>query len=256
MYPIFFSTPWFNVYAYGTMMAIGYTLGTLWIMREARQRGLDAEAVFDMLLLQMIVGVIGARVLFVIEFREFLKPDFSFWNLEGGGLSFYGAVISSFVFDWLYLKYRGLKFWSVMDCVGMGLPLGAVFARLGCFLNGCCHGAVCDLPWAMAFPGTHGARVHPSQLYESFACLIIFVGLQKWKKNQRWYGQMFLLYLSSYAVFRFCAEFLRNDNPPQLWILTMAHLTSLALVVLVAIAWYKLSSDIYQRVAPGQSPVQ
>ena len=205
-----------------------------------------------MLLLQMMVGVMGARLLFIIEYREFLKPGFSFWNFEGGGLSFYGAVISSFLFDWLYLKYRGLPFWSVMDCVGLGLPLGAVFARLGCFLNGCCHGVACDWPWAMTFPGSGGQRVHPSQLYEALACLLIFLGLHVWKKRQRWWGQAFLAYIAGYGVYRFLAEFLRGDEPSQFLGLSMAHLASLGLLALAALTWKKLGADMTNRLPPGQ----
>ena len=68
MYPILFSTPWFNVYSYGLLIALGYTLGTVLILREARRDGLDANAIFDMLLLQLIVGICGSRLLFVLEY--------------------------------------------------------------------------------------------------------------------------------------------------------------------------------------------
>jgi len=68
MYPIFWATPWFNIYSYGLLIALGYSAGTFVIIREARKQGLPAEAIFDMLLLQLIVGICGSRLLFLLEY--------------------------------------------------------------------------------------------------------------------------------------------------------------------------------------------
>ena len=254
MFPILYATPWFNVYAYGTLMALGYALGTFVILWETRREGLDVESVFDMLLLQMLVGIIGARLLFMLEFDGLNNPRFSFWNFESGGLSFYGAVVSSLLFDLLFLKFKGMPFWRVMDCVGMGLPLGAALARMGCFLNGCCAGTSCAWPWGVKFPGANPEFVHPTQLYESLACFLIFLLLRRYVAKRRWYGQIFLGYIGLYAAFRFTVEFWRADNPHQVMGLTMAHLISLGALVFVAVVWRLLGRDISLRVPPRPSP--
>ena len=101
MHPILLSTPWFNVYSYGLLLAIGYTAGTIWIVHEASRDRLPTESVFDMLLFQLVVGVFGSRVLYILEYAPQLFTPTGIIAVESGGLTYYGAVISSLVFDWL-----------------------------------------------------------------------------------------------------------------------------------------------------------
>ncbi|MBI3039031.1 prolipoprotein diacylglyceryl transferase, partial [bacterium] len=170
MHSILLSTPWFNVYSYGVMIAVGYSIATLWIVREAKQDGLPGETVFDMLLFQLIVGVFGSRFFFMIESGEIFNPSVSFFDFERGGLTFYGCGFSSLAFDLIFLRINNLPYFRVMDCVGMGLPLGIAFSRVGCFLNGCCYGIPCDYPWGVVFPKiSPQTPLHPTQLYESLA---------------------------------------------------------------------------------------
>ncbi|MBF0498928.1 MAG: prolipoprotein diacylglyceryl transferase [Candidatus Riflebacteria bacterium] len=232
MYPIFFSTPWFNVYAYGTMMAIGYTFGTILILREVSREGIDAESIFDMLLLQMVVGVAGARILYLLEYSDPTTGSVpGFFDFERGGLTFYGAVISSILFDLVFLKFKRIPFWRVMDVVGpVGIPIGVIFGRIGCFLNGCCYGVACSYPWGVVFPRVSEHPLHPVQLYEVFAGLLLFFGLRSLRHRRRSYGQLFVGSLMGYAAIRFLLEFWRGDNPPFLAGMTLAQVIGLVLI--------------------------
>lgn len=256
MYPILFSTPWFNVYSYGLLIALGYTLGTILILREARREGLNTEAIFDMLLLQLVVGICGSRLLFVLEYTPGKLNFKDFFAFEQGGLTFYGAVISSLIFDLLYLKFRKLPFWKVMDCIGFGLPAGIALARLGCLLNGCCYGTSCDYPWAMTFPETGPGAHHPTQLYESLGALFIFFLLGQLRAYRRNYGEIFLTGMASYSVIRFFIEFVRAENPAVLAGLTMAQLIGILALAASIVAWKKISASKAMRVMPNLSAVE
>ena len=238
MYPIVLSTPWFNVYSYGLFIAIGYTVGTIWILHEAKRSKVPPEPVFDMLLLQLVVGITGSRILYLLEYSTEPLTFNRIVSVEQGGLTFYGAVISSFVFDFLFLKFKRLPFWQVMDCVGMGLPLGILFARIGCLLNGCCYGTPTETPFGMVFSVLKdNTQRHPTQIYESLAGLLIFVVLQVYHPKRKNYGEAFFASMGLYGFLRFLIEFFRADNPVVILGLTMSQLIGLSAVVLSVAAW-------------------
>ncbi|MFZ2960939.1 MAG: prolipoprotein diacylglyceryl transferase [Candidatus Ozemobacteraceae bacterium] len=254
MYPIFFATPWFNVYAYGTMMAIGYMVGTLIILREVRRDGIEPEPIFDMLLMQMVVGVFGARLLYLLEYGGPSAGTIpGFFDFQQGGLTFYGAVISSFFFDLIFLKFKRIPFWKVMDSVGMGLAVGMIFARTGCFLNGCCHGIFCPWPWGVIFPRVSDQPLHPTQLYEASAGFLLYVMLRMAKPRQRSYGQLFVGFLMGYAAFRFIIEFWRGDNPIFLFHMTMSQIISLLSLAVCGMAFRFFENHPELRVPPEVS---
>lgn len=250
MYPILWQTPWFNLYSYGLFIAIGYSVGTFWILREAGREGIDRETIFDMLLLQLVVGVSGSRLLYLAEYQPEHLSLKGFFAFEQGGLTFYGSVLSSIVFDFLFIKFQRLSFWQVMDCVGMGLPLGIFFARIGCFLNGCCHGGVCAWPWGVTFPKVGPNPVHPTQLYESLAGLAIFLILQRYRGRRRTYGHSFLACMGLYGFLRFLIEFWRADNPVFLLGMSLSQVVGLAMVAASALLWYILARHTDLRLPP------
>ena len=235
MIPILWSTPWFNVYSYGLCMALGYALGTWWILREVQREGLATEPVFDMLLVMMVLGVLGARLTFFVEMLPVLPRLPPLLAFEAGGLTFYGALVLSALWCVVYLRWRRLPVWTVMDAVGQGWMLGGVLARLGCFLNGCCYGVPTTLPVGICFPhapvppGLPPAR-HPTQLYEAALYVALFAVLRRCKPGQRYRGQLFWLAVGGYALLRFPLEFLRAENAPWLLGLTFSQWLSLGLL--------------------------
>jgi phosphatidylglycerol:prolipoprotein diacylglycerol transferase len=235
------------------LIAAGYTVGTLITLREAGRAGLNREAIFDMLIIQLVVGVMGSRLLFVLEYTPEKLTFSDFFAFEQGGLTFYGSVISSFIFDLLYLKARRIPFWQVMDCIGFGLPAGIMLARLGCFFNGCCYGTVCSYPWGVAFehagPGLH----HPTQLYESASALIIFFLLQYFRRFRKNYGEVFLACMGLYGFFRFFIEFLRAENPVVLFGLKLSQLIGIGAIIFAITTWKIIDRSRKQRILPDQS---
>ncbi len=255
MYPILFSTPWFNVYTYGLLIAAGYSLGTILILREARKSGLNHEAIFDMLIIQLIVGVLGSRLLFLLEYNPEKLTFSDFFAFEQGGLTFYGSVISSFIFDLLYLKARKIPFWQTMDCIGFGLPAGIMLARLGCFFNGCCYGIACSYPWGFHFEHAGPGIQHPTQLYESLAALIIWGALHYLRRFRRNYGEVFLACMALYGFFRFFIEFLRAENPEVFLGLKLSQLIGIGAICAAIITWKLIDRSCKLRILPDQSAI-
>ena len=121
--------------------------------RRSRREGLDPEVVSDLAAWLLFGGLIGARALFLIQnpgVIEGIADVFKFWQ---GGIIFYGCILGGLVGTGLfYLRRAAFPFLATADAVAPSLALGIALGRLGCFLNGCCYGDRCNLPWAVRFP--------------------------------------------------------------------------------------------------------
>jgi phosphatidylglycerol:prolipoprotein diacylglycerol transferase len=134
---------------------------------------------------------------------------------------FYGGLILAVLVALWYLRRHRMPIWTTCDVFAPGIALGHVVGRLGCFMAGCCYGRSCDLPWAVTFTdplaasnvGTPlGVPLHPTQLYEAGAELLILVGLLTFERRGRTFpGRTFWGYMFAYAVTRFAIEIYRGD---------------------------------------------
>lgn len=173
-----------------------------------------------------------------------------FWN---GGLAYYGGLVAASGAGIWFLRREGFPLGHGIDAVGAALPIGLFFGRLGCFFGGCCFGMVTHGPMGMVFPAHSPASeqhfrqgllqsklvpslpVHPTQLYESFGCLVIAVFLTLWAQpRKRFHGQIMLLFLGLYAVLRFLIEYVRADDRGALLGLSTSQFLSVVIVALGA----------------------
>ena len=254
MYPVLLSTPWFNVYSYGFMLAIGYTVFMALTIYQAKKNSLDTGTIFDLMLMQLIVGVIGSRLLFVLEYTPEKLFSFQFLAFEQGGLTFYGCIISAFIFDLLFLKLKKMPFWKTADCMGFGLGIGIAISRIGCFLNGCCFGTPCSQSIGFRFRGAGPGYFHATQLYESILSLVAFaIIFFIIKKRQTHYGQIFLSFIILYGFFRFFIEFLRIENPIVLFGMTLSQILSIIFISLSIIVWRKNLKNKELQIMPDMS---
>ncbi len=173
-----------------------------------------------------------------------------FW---AGGLTYYGGFIGASLAAVRLLHKDGFPFWKAADMAGFAVPLGLGFGRLGCLMAGCCFGATCDLPWAVSFPWRSAASeeqfrdhllasprawslpVHPTQIYESAACLgIAAIGLLWVHGRKRYDGQVFAAFLAMYAVARALLEVLRRDDRGGLFGLSTSQLLGFLMLAVAA----------------------
>lgn len=198
------------------------------------------------------------------------RDCFAWAKFWAGGLTYYGGFLGAGGAAWFLLKRDRFPFWKAADMAGFAVPLGLAFGRMGCLMAGCCFGETCDLPWAMSFPWRSAASeeqykahllptakmwslpVHPTQVYESAACLAIAAFCLIWlHPRKRYDGQVFVAFLALYAVARFLLEFLRRDDRGGMLGLSTSQLIGVGLVVAAGAIHARLGS----RRAPAPAVV-
>ncbi|QTA80371.1 Phosphatidylglycerol--prolipoprotein diacylglyceryl transferase [Desulfonema limicola] len=228
MYPILIKIGPFAIYTYGFFVAMGFLAGILLGKYEAGNLGQDPEKISDLCFYILISAIAGARLFYILTTPEtFLNNPLEIFKIWNGGLVFYGGFIGALTAAFIYLNYHKMPLWQTIDILTPSLALGHFLGRLGCFFAGCCYGKSCDLPWAVTF--THpeslalkNIPLHPTQLYSSFANLIIFCFLWYFRKYKRFEGQLFWVYVLIYAVVRSIIEIFRGDFRGSFFMETMS----------------------------------
>jgi phosphatidylglycerol:prolipoprotein diacylglycerol transferase len=222
MHPILFEVGGWPVYSYGVLLALAYLAGLQLAVVRARRSGVDSTKVMDLGIYLIIAALVGAKLmLIVVDFDYFVANPGEVLSLVRAGGVFYGGLILSFATGlWLVRRYR-LPVWASADMYAPGIALGHVVGRLGCLLAGCCYGRPTDLPWGLTFTdpvaaanvGTPlGVPLHPTQLYDAGAELLILVVLLVFERRGRpFHGRTFWLYILLYAISRFIVEVFRGD---------------------------------------------
>ena len=265
MHPILFELGPLTVYSYGVLLAAAYLIGLWMAARRARQGGLDANRVLDLGIWVIIAALVGAKaLLFVVDFDQFTSSWEEFMTLLRSGGVFYGGLIAAVVVCIYQLRKHKLPLWTSGDLFAPGIALGYMVGRLGCLLAGCCYGKATDVPWAVTFTdpvanlnvGTPlNVPLHPTQVYESGAGLIIFLLLMALERRGRPFaGRTFWLFVLFYSVSRFIIEFYRGDDRgmPLEWLST-SQLISLVLFPLSLIMlWYLSRPSRPQATAPAR----
>jgi phosphatidylglycerol:prolipoprotein diacylglycerol transferase len=211
----------FTIYSYGVLLAASYLLGLRLAMWRAKKWGLDARRVLDLGIYIIIAALVGAKLLLVVvDFDEFRSAGDLLALARSGGVFYGGLVLAVGVAFW-YIARHGLPFWTTCDVFAPGIALGHVTGRLGCLAAGCCYGKPTDVPWAVVFTnplaaanvGTPlGIPLHPTQIYEAGAALLILVLLLATERRGRPFpGRTFWAYMLLYAVSRYVIEIYRGD---------------------------------------------
>lgn len=222
MYPKLFELGGISIYAYGLMLVAAYLIGLRVAVSRGRTRGLNDARVMDLGILVILSAFLGAKLLlFVVEWDHILRnPAFALTLLRSAGV-FYGGLILALVAAFWYMRRHRMPLWTTCDAFAPGIVLGQAVGRIGCLLAGCCYGKPTDLPWGITFTNPIASAnvgtpldvaLHPTQLYESAAALLILGILLLIERRRRFFpGQTFWTYLLLYPVARFSIEFFRGD---------------------------------------------
>ena len=261
------------VRGYGVMLLVAAACGTWLAVVRGRAFGIDADAILALATEVFLWGLVGARLFYVIEYHEqFFAPGKPLGdslrdvvNIASGGLVVFGSLPTAALAAWRFARRRGLDILELADCVVPGMLVGLAIGRVGCFLNGCCYGGPCELPWAVSFPaGTEVAAkypasaagpsvpVHPAQLYAAVDAALLAVLAVAWTPLARRRGEVLALVLTLHPISRLLLEEIRVDEPPALGTsLSISQLVSLVLLALAAGLWWWIS---LQPVRPQGGP--
>ena len=216
------TTPPIGIHSYGIMMALAFLSVLVGLQRELPRKNIDVQLAFPIVFRAVVFGVLGAKVYYVIEFR-----DLSAFS----GLVWYGGLVAGSVAV-LYTIYRsGSPILPIIDAIGPLLLLGHGIGRIGCLLAGDgCYGRRCTLswPWGMEFPA--GIKptidrvsgevfsVYPTPLYDFLLMVLAFSLFWHFRKKlERVPGVIFGLVLIYIGVERFIIEFWRRNERYVYW---------------------------------------
>jgi len=243
MYPELFRIGSFPINTYGVFLALAFLCAILITVRLGARDGLPRERIYDLCLWMLLASLIGSKVLMMFtepEYRDHPLQLLSLDFLRSGGV-FYGGLIGAVLAGYFLMRHYRLPWWKTADACAPGIAIGNFFGRQGCFAAGCCWGKPTSLPWGVKFSElgheitgvTTDTYLHPTQLYESFAMLLVFFFLLWLHKRKRFSGQVILAYALLYSAIRFSIEFVRDD--PRGDILGLTSLTGLSTSQLISL---------------------
>jgi phosphatidylglycerol:prolipoprotein diacylglycerol transferase len=204
---------------YGFLVSMGVLIG-LWIsVRNSERLGIDGDKAWNLGILVVLCGIVGAKVLYVINEGMSLRDIFSISTLQAGGV-FSGGLLAALLAAAWYVRRHHMPALGTCDAFAPGLALGHAIGRLGCFAAGCCYGKETHHFWGVVFRNPLANQItgtplnvplEPTQLFESAVELANFFFLMWLLQRRKFDGQVFGAFLFVYGVARFFLEFLRDD---------------------------------------------
>ncbi len=252
MHPIFLQLGSLVIHTYGILVALGFLAAIILASTKAQEFKVDRDFVYDLSFWILLGALAGARTLEVItNFYYYRLEPLRILKIWEGGLSYYGGLTGGVLAGVGYVKRKKLSVWNIGDLMVPYLALGQAIGRIGCFFAGCCYGKVCSASWAVHFSDPQslaptGIPLHPTQIYEAVADLIVFLILFNVNKKREFTGQTFMLYFILYPAVRFVIEFYRGDNPIVWGGFTLYQIISIAILAaagtIYIIQWKKQKS--------------
>ncbi len=262
MIPKLFQIGPIPVYSYGLMLGISFIVASFLISNEFKRKKMDENVAVNITFLALIGGIIGAKLLYIIEEWSYItslsvNKLFSADGLfSAQGLTFYGGFILATIMIYIYVRAKKIPFLRVCDTASPSLAIGYGIARIGCHLAGDGdYGLPVSefaswVPWgtnyangtvppSAAFRGTEIAQkfggivpdntlCHPTPIYEFILAVIIFSVLWYYRKKFKIDGKLFFLYLILSGISRLLVEFIRL-NPRFIFGLSEAQIISIVL---------------------------
>ena len=233
----------FEIKFYGIIIASGFLMGLWAAMQEAKRTGQDPELYVDYLLCMALPAIAGARLYYVIFSWDYYKQDLTrIFRIREGGLAIFGGIIAGVLVMVIFSRIRKQSFWKMIDTISMSVLIGQIMGRWGNFFNREAFGGFTDNLFAMQIPvdyfkevgrigeitqtglldqtveavingvSTTCIQVHPTFLYESLWNLGVLFILFLYRKNKKFDGELFAMYLTGYGIGRFWIEGLRVDQ--------------------------------------------
>ncbi len=215
-----FTLPWFgdksiDIAWYAVIITCGMIAAVLYTIFRAKDIGVTANDIIDFALVVIPIGVIGARLYYVLTKLEHYPDLMSMLRIRDGGLAIYGGIIGGAIAVLLVCYFKKINFFAIADCCTPGVIVAQAIGRWGNFTNGEAFGGETDWFCRMGLQNgitlsTFGTNqmvyVHPTFLYESLWNLIGFAIASLLHKHRRYDGQIVLFVFCWYGFGRFFIE--------------------------------------------------
>lgn len=248
-----FSIGGIHIPLFGFMIGLGILVGFYILNHEVKRKGLNGDKTTDLAIYTIIIGIVGARLNYVIAFNPsfYIENPLEIIMLQKGGLSIQGGLIAGVLFALWYVKRKDLPLGKTADAFAPAIILGQAIGRVGCDV----FGIAMSKPWFWGVQ-IEGQLLHPAQIYEAILNYLLFFMLWQNRKYIKYNGQLFIYYLVGFSLNRFIVEFSRS-NPIVAGPISIAHLYSLGLLfatVILAI-WLKRKSDCLSDIDNSRNKV-
>ena len=269
MHPVLFEIQGFPIRSYGLALTLAFAVGIAVAYVRAGRSGIDRERILDVCIVILVSSLVGSRLLYAATHPDEFRAPHGTWTMifdpsrsELGaqgivGMSMTGGVVLATVCALLFMRLRGLPLLGTADLLAPSVPLGEGITRLGCFLNGCCHGTPCAWPWCVQFPaGSEAslrfgeASVHATQLYTSVLSFALAVALLAFARRRPRPGAVFFAFLTGIGAERVLVDLLRAYDPGDV----LAHPFGVQLSVHSAIAMGLLLAGLIGLAVVARAP--
>lgn len=232
--PVAFTIFGIDIMWYAVLITSGMIIATVICCVRAPKHDLTSDQIINFVIICIPAAIIGARLYYVVFNWEFYAGDIKkILNIRGGGLAIHGGLIFAFIAVCILCAVWKLRPLNVLDLAVPCIAIAQAIGRWGNYFNSEAHGGPTDLPWAIT---VNGQSVHPTFLYESIWCFLLFFFLIYVDNRRKFEGQTLLLYGILYSAERFFVEALRTDSL-MIGPFKQAQVLSLSVIVVCIIAY-------------------
>ncbi len=217
MLPVLFKIGTFEVHSYGVMMVVAFIAAIAVAQVRATRYGLTRNQVGDLCFWCLLAGVIGARLVFIVQdWDYYAKHTSELWSLQFRGLTSFGGLLFGMIAAVIWAVKHKVSAWAILDLAAPAFVIGHAIGRIGCLLNGCCFGDACppNLPWGIHVENSSVLH-HPAQAYDTLMNLAVLGYLLYREKRGLNLGQLAGLGLSLHGLTRVIYEFWRAGSDAQ-----------------------------------------
>lgn len=220
MNPIAFYLFGISIRWYAIFISTGMLIGIIIAKYNCKYRNIDFDSVFDVVLISLPLGIIGARLYYVaFQFNDYKDNLINILNIRQGGLAIHGGILFALLAAYFVTRHKKLSFLKMADVTAPSIIIAQSLGRWGNFFNGEAHGGPVSYGFIQHFPSfiqkgmlIDGVYYQPTFLYESIWNLAVFIALMIVLRRSRDKGLVFFTYLGLYSIGRFLIEGLRTDS--------------------------------------------
>lgn len=247
--PVAISIFGINIYWYGIIIVTAILIGLFLAKKDNGLHGIKYDDVFDFILIALLLGIISARIYYVIFKLDYYKIHpkeiLMIWN---GGLAIYGGIIGGVIAAIFFCKRRKISFLNLADYIVPYLAFGQALGRWGNFINQEAYGEITETFLKMQIFDkslNQYINVHPTFLYESTVDVLLFILLMVMKNKRKFKGQLLYTYLTIYGIGRAIIEGLRADSL-MLGNFKISQIFSIILMILGTVS-YILAKNVDEK---------